>query len=357
MVSSTKSKHYFRCFSVGNNVSVCLYFVLICLRYIFNFFVYIYRIYQDRDDSLHSHPMVPHRSGQLFNNKSGGISRTAKSYHVRDIHWIKKHIICVRETAKAAATGPKDIGQHAGNALETKHSLANTIFKYINYIPIYWGSISQTQIKIIFALNIKNTESLFRKYEKNPGNFKQRHINLMNEINKIHEDYIELNIMREKLDDFGHGWLWWRKIDRTENKWLKGIKYDQCIKRVSKLLAPDYTLLFSIVYNSKFTKYGNFDHVDFILKNNEILKKIQRKLHYRMSITEIKTIVYKEWTASADLQFEEIFDIKDESEDELLEIPKCAGKKSKKHKYSETFVLFFYIFDHICIYLNLFVYI
>ena len=335
---------------MGIQLSVLFLFISVLFSVYLYIFVYIYRVYQHRNVSLHSHPLVPHKNGQLFNNKSGGISRTLKSYHVRDIHWTQKHMICVRVTAKAGKTAPKNIGQHAGNTLETKHSVSNATFTFIPWCPVYWKFIPSTQVKMIFALFIKNTKSLFRKYKKNPENFSPRHKALIHEINQIHIDYRELNEMREKLDEFGHGWLWWPKIDRTLDKWLKGIKAQECIKRVSRILASDYSRLFLIVYNSKETNYGRFEDVDFILKDKKKLKWLQRQLYYRMTITEIKTIIYKEWTASSELEFEEIFDIKPEEEkEELLEIPKSPGKKEKKK--SKTFVnilFFFYISLHVC---------
>ena len=324
---------------MGIRISVLFLFVFLYFSlYIFIYLYYVYRTYQHRNYSIHSHPLLPNRNGQLFNNKSGGISRTWKAYHVRDIHWTQKHMICVRETAKAGKTAPKGIGQHAANSIETKQSLSNVTFTYIPWCPVYWEFIPSTQVKMIFALFIKNTKSLFDKYKKNPENFGYQHKKLMDEIKQIHTDYRELNEIRNKLDKFGHAWLWWPKIDRSLDKWLKGVDAQDCIKRVSRLLPSDYTRLFDIVYKSKETKYGRFDNVDFILKNQKKLKFIQRQLYYRMTIAEIKSIIYKEWTASPELEFDEIFNIKHQEKESLLEIPKCAGKKSKKKRYSKTFV-------------------
>ena len=300
--------------------------------------IIIHRVYQHRGDSLHSHPLVPHKNGSLFNNKSGGISRTHNAYHVRDIHWTQKHRKCVRVTSQAGKTAPKKIGQHAGNTLETRHGWSVTTFKYSKDCPVYWPYIPPTQVKIIFALHIKNTRSLFRKYNLNPENFTAQHKNLIDEIEIIHREYLELNVLRNRLDPFGHGWLWWNKIDRTLDKWFKGCKSETCIKSVSRILSTDYTQLFLLIYNSAKTKYGKFDNVDFILKNPKLLSWIQRQMQYRMTISEIKTIIYKEWCASGDLEFEEIFGIREESEEESLEIPKRAGKKEK---YSKKFVYLF----------------
>ena len=249
------------------------------------------RVYQHRESSIHSHPKLKHRNGGLYNDKSGGIKRKAKAYKYRDMFWLMKHATCIRMTAQAGRFNPIDIGQHAGNGVETKHSQAMQTFKYLVRAPTYWDFIPSTQLKIMFALSIKQTQTLLRKYETTPHNFKDWHIEFIKRIDAIHDDYKSLDRLDHKLDEFNHGFLHFDDIDRTLQKWFKGFEERHCIQRISPVLPGDYTLLLWIIYNHPETNYGDFAEPEFLIKNSKTLKFIQRKMKYRMSIQEIKITI------------------------------------------------------------------
>lgn len=282
---------------------------------------------------------MPNGSGQFFNNKCGGISKRKKSYHVRDIYWLKKHVICVRSTSKCGKTAPKKIGPHGANQRELDHSTITGTYKYIPRCPVYWEFIPSTEVKMIFCLMMKNTKSLFDKFKKNRSNFTEQHVNLMNEIKQIHRDYTELKALRKGLDIFGHGWLWFDKIDRSLNEWFKDCDPNTCVSKVSKLWADDFTTLMILVYNSEQTNYGNFTNINDIVSNNKTMSWLQKQLQHRMTINEIKEFLAKEWSTNAS-SFHQAFDTssEEEEEEEVLEIPSRFGSRKKK-SLSEEYVI------------------
>jgi len=325
----------------------CIFlFVTVCLcLYTYN------RIYQHRDCSIHSHPELPHKNGKLYNDKSGGIVRSKKAYFVRDIHWTDKYRRSNRLSSEAGQTAPKEIGQHASNLLETKHSVCKSVFPQHQIYPVHWEYIPVAQIKIIFAMNIRNTSGLLKKFVKKEDNFDEVHVRLMGDIDDIHLSYLDLSKLKHKIDEFGHAYCWWNKIDRTLQTWFRGIEYKSCIKKVSRLLSSDYTMLFYVVYHEMVN--DDFE-LHKLLKNESKLSIIQSKLSYRMSIEEIKSILWKEWTAKAGVQLDELFPM-DNDENSVayggeFEIPKNAKKARNERYVSQS--MFMYL--DVCLCFDLF---
>ena len=305
-----------------------------CFSIHVNIFSHLYRIYQERDESIHSHPKLKNKNGKLYNDKSGGIVRTKKAYAVRDMQWTPKYRTSCRLATDVGETAPDEIGQHAANVVEKKHSHIICTFPQHKLYPVHWGYIPVAQLKIIFALNIKNTESLFEKFNQNSDRFNNMHLEIMSSLNEIHQKYLTLRKLMEKADEFGHVYCWWPELDRTLETWFKGNSQDECVKGVSRLLSSDYTELFRVVYQEI-----DFDgDIDELLPNKMKIQEIQRKIKYRMTQEEIKTILYKEWMSPQDAALNEIFsDIDDDDDDESeteakirLEIPKNAKKAEKQ---------------------------
>ena len=292
--------------------------------------VYVYRIYQHRDCSIHSHPKLPHRNGKLYNDKSGGIVRSTKAYAVRDLQWTEKYRRASRLASEAGLTAPKDIGQHACNVVEAEHSTIINTFRHHQIYPVYWDYLSMAQVKIIFCINVKKTRTLLKKLSKNRENFNELHAVLISRIDDIHASYLSLSELKDKIDEFGHVYCWWDKLDRTQQTWLKGCSCSSCLKRVSKLSSTDYIMLFYVVYHEMADT--DFEMKE-IMTNNKKLKIIQRKLSYRMTLQEIKVILYKEWTSKQGLTLDEVFDdMRDEDAEAPFEMPKSA-KKGQKERY------------------------
>ena len=255
----------------------------------------IFQIYQHNKTSIHSHPLLRHSNKKLYNDKCGGINRSRKAYDLRDLPWTLKWIKCVVITSKCGEYAPKEIGQHAGNAVEFYHSLSKRNFRFLQYTQTHLPFIPTAQVKIIFSNMIKNTRKLLKKMRANPDNFDEYQKNQIAQLYKIHKQYVSLRKLKKKLDCFGHAWCRFEEIDRTEKKWLHDFDYTQCIKKISALFSEDYSHLFFIIYNSSETKFGEFDHPDFIIKNDSILTYLQTSLGYRMSKKEIVEIVVHEW--------------------------------------------------------------
>ena len=293
--------------------------------------VFVHSIYQHRDCSIHSHPKLPHRNGKLYNDKSGGIVRSKKAYAVRDIQWTGKYRRANRLASEAGQTAPKETGQHASNILEAEHSTMKSTFRHHHVYPVFWSFISTAQVKIIFSINVKRTRTLLKKFDIKPENFVDIHIKLITQIDDIHTSYLDLSKLKHKIDEFGHCYLWWDKIDRSEQTWLKGCSCSECSKRVSKLSSTDYLMLFYVVYH----EMANTDpEIKLILKDKTKLKVIRQKLAYRMSIDEIKGILWKE-LKSKDGILDEMFandDDVDDEDDGSFEMPKSV-KIGRKERY------------------------
>lgn len=279
--------------------------------------------------SIHCHPLLKHKNGRLYNNKCGGISRSKKAYDLRDLPWTRKWIRCVVSTSKCGEYSPRNIGQHAANAVEFYHSLSIRNFGYLQYSQIHLSFIPMTQVKIIFSNLIKNTRKLIKKMRENPEKFDKYQTEQIDKLLSLHRDYYNLRKLEDKLDCFHHGWCYFDSIDRTEKKWLHDFDYQTCIKRISSLFSEDYTHLFWIIYNSEQTKYGEFDDPNFIVKNNQILNYLQISLGYRMSINEIKEFVLQEW------YFGDVDGLNEDnySDDNEVEAELEIGKKLDKSAY------------------------
>ena len=184
-----------------------------------------------------------------------------------------------------------------------------------------------TQIKIIFSNLIKNTRKLLKKLTEGVGTFDQYQKQQVYKLLAIHRDYVELRVLQKKLDCFHHGWCTFKSIDRTEKRWLNDFDFKSCIKRVSSLFSEDYTHLFWIIYNSKETKYGNFDNTDFIINNDNILTYLQISLGYRMTINEIKEFILQEWN------FGQEWNEDDYSDDNEVQADLEIGKNLNKSRY------------------------
>ena len=258
--------------------------------------------------SIHNHIHKKHANGRLYNDKCGGISRTKKSYHVRDIPWTSKWIITVHSTSAAGKYEPKNIGQHAANSVEFYHSLPIRNFNSFQYTPVHLPFIPSAQLRIIFSNHIRNTAKLLKKYNENEANFKDHHISLIRQIQKIHDDYLGLNKLEYKKDRFGHGILYFPGIDRTLQEWYKGFRQEECTKRISPLFAEDFTLLFWLIYNSEQTKYGKFDDVSCLISDKRIIDYLYDALGHRMTEIEIKSFIIKEWNRTPEQEMEELID-------------------------------------------------
>ena len=308
---------------------------------------FVHRIYQHRDCSIHSHPQLPHRNGKLYNNKSGGIVRSKKAYAVRDINWTEKYRRANRVASEVAQTAPKKIGQHAGNVLETQHASIKCVFPQFQIYPVHWAFLPVAQVKIIFSMNVKNTRKLLNKFTKDSRNFDEIHLRLLGEIDDINVSYLNLSKIKCKIDEFGHAYCWWDKIDRSLDTWFKGIRCESCVKKVSKLNSSDYIMLFYVVYHEMADEDWELGQ---LLRNDRKLRIIQAKLSYRMTIDEIKSFLWKEWNSKAGLTLDEIFDIEDDDNDDQFELPKNE-KKSAKERYLHISCLLMYVYVCLCMFM------
>ena len=280
---------------------------------------------------------MKHGDGKLYNDKSGGINRSEKAYHCRDMYWTQKHRKCIRATAAAGQLVPKQIGQHAGNGVETKHSLSTQLYKYLPRCPAYHDYIFSTQVKMICGLNMRQTQTLLKKYQETPSNFETWHIELIKEINQIHNDYKGLKVLSQnKLDQFGHGYLHWNEIDRTLQKWRKDFDENKCIKKVSPIQASDYTALLWTIYNNKVTRHGDFTDPTFIINNMKTLNFLQRELGFRLTIDEIKVLIIKEW-CDGGVDIDELLNVVKEQETLSPMKLKATKRERKKDKHRVTY--------------------
>lgn len=284
----------------------------------------LFRIYQTRTTSLHAHPGVKHKNGRAYNDKAGGISRTQKAYDCRDIVWTKKYRICIRVTSECGKNLPDDLGQHGGNWIEWTHSAMKLSFKQNQTQPVFWDYIPSTQVKLLFSIIHKTTIKLTNKLKKcNGRSWTNEHKRIVEEIKNLYEDYISLKIFSGvSVDDFNHAIVYFENIDRTLQTWYRGINHDTCIKHVTSLNSLDYSHLLWVIYNSAETHYGDFDDVKFILNSDKICRNLQRQVHWRMTIDEIKQFIHKEWNSDFNQDLHYFFDNADANDDKDYEIGK-----------------------------------
>lgn len=212
-------------------------------------------------------------------------------------------------------------------------------FKHTETVPVFWNYIPSTQVKLLFSVMRKTTITLLNKLKKIPNEFNEKYRKLLIKIQNVHEDYITLRVFSGvKIDEFNHGIVWFKNIDRSLQTWFRGFKYESCIKRVSTLNSLDYSHLLWVIYNSEDTKYGQFDDIAFIVNNEKLLRNLQGAINWRMTIDEIKDFVVKEWNCSDAEELSYFFDDADEFDDNDYEI----GQTTKMDTY--VFVLYFFCF-------------
>ncbi len=275
-------------------------------------------MYQEHNESRHAHPKQRHRNGKLYNNKRGGIARSAKAYKQRDIPWTRKY-----QTAVRAAQDWLQRGQHGSNLTETGHANTGHIFPYLSHRRVHIDYIPSTQLMIKNALNDRKTKYLIKDKRNNPEKYSDVATAHLAKIEAYNKDTRGIDAIRDGLDDYNHGILYYPHIDRTQEYHLQGFDETKCYSRVSKKQIDNHEKLLYTVYTSKKTFYGDFSDPSQITEDLDILLYLQEETNYTLTTKEIRQIINTHWY-DTDNEF-------DLDEDDFVD----EEMSKKSHKFDE----------------------
>lgn len=284
--------------------------------YKFQCIIYILRIYQERDDSLHSHPQQRHSSKKLINNKRGGIAKSHAAYKQRDIWWTQKHA-----SARAQACECNELAiKHGANNTEQAHNIFLKYSSHFQKQPVYLHMIPTWQIAITFGLNLRVIKSIRRNMKKYPRKYQEHNFDHDEFANcqRIIYETLGLNPIREKLDDFNHAYLYFDNIDRTQQKQFKGFNPSQCKGKKSRIKFIDHEKLIRILFEADTSNWNQgkpFADLHQLMNDEKYINNIRKKLKYRMDANEIKRFIKRELLDSHEFDDNKTDDNKNDDDD------------------------------------------
>ena len=320
--------------------------------------------YQDRDQALHAHPLqILH--GKKVNEKQGGISKSAKAYKQRDIWWTAKHA-----NARAQACECNELAiKHGANNTEQAHNIVLKYAPSLKIQPVYENKIPSTQEMIKFALNMRVTKSIETNMKTYPEKYENSNFDYeeFDEINRIQSATMGLDPLRKfKLNEHNnHAYLWWKDVQRDLKDRFKDFDSNKCKSTKSRVKFVDYQSLLKIIFEIDEENWSNgepFLNMEEIIKDEDQLKKIQKRLHYRITLPEIKSFI-KKLIASLTMNDEDEFKRFDEENDDIFDEDddnKEISEADLRFEYDNTEIgkkddylkLFLYISFNFCVCVN-----
>ena len=256
-----------------------------------------FQLYQETKHSIHAHPLQKHKNGKLVNNKRGGINQSHAAYKQRNLWWTRKHVLA---RGQASECNPLAL-HHGSNGLENIHNIVIKYAPHFQNQPVYWHMIPAWQIMIKFGVNYRALKSLIKDYIKKSQKYENCNFdhNELDSLLILQRDALGINKLRDLiLDETNHGYLWFDKTERDEEKLFNGIKPSQCKGKISRIKQKDSEELLMTLLKfdcQTFDKTGELINWQNAICNEEFIQNVYKQTDARMNTDEIITFIKSEF--------------------------------------------------------------